>query len=104
MRLEYSGEGVGEVGTVVAIDPSVADPNMTTRVGDIIVRVDPGYYRPAEVQNLLGDASNAKTKLGWEPQISLDQMIVEMIAHDLEGARKQRLLKSHGFNIQVAKE
>ncbi|MDJ0878111.1 MAG: GDP-mannose 4,6-dehydratase [Halieaceae bacterium] len=104
ITLEFSGEGTEETGTVVAIDAAAADPDITTRVGDVIVRVDPKYYRPAEVDTLLGDPSNAKAKLGWEPRITVDDMIAEMIESDLQHARKQRLLKSHGFDINLAQE
>ncbi len=104
ITLEFSGEGTDEVGTVVAINESVADPEITTQVGDVVVRIDPKYYRPAEVDTLLGDPSNAKTKLGWEPKITLDEMVAEMVDSDLQHARKQRLLKSHGFDINLAQE
>ncbi len=104
ITLEFSGEGTDETGTVVAIDETVADPEITTQVGDVIVRIDPKYYRPAEVDTLLGDPSNAKAKLGWEPRITLDEMVAEMVEADLQHARKQRLLKSHGFDITLAQE
>jgi len=104
ISLEFSGSGVEEIGTVAAIDPAVADPEITTAVGDVIVRVDPQYYRPAEVQTLLGDPSKAKEKLGWVPRITLDEMIAEMIANDLTESKKQRHLKNHGFAVNVAHE
>ncbi len=104
ITLEFTGEGTEETGTVVAIDTAAADPDISTQVGDVIVRVDPKYYRPAEVDTLLGDPSNAKAKLGWEPRITVDDMIAEMIESDLQHARKQRLLKSHGFDINLAQE
>ncbi len=104
INLSFTGEGVDEIGTVVAIDNAIADPNTMAAVGDVIVRVDPQYYRPAEVETLLGDPSNAKAKLGWEPRITLDEMIDEMIDHDLQDARKQRLLKDHGFDVNLAME
>ena len=104
ITLTFSGEGVDEIGTVTAIDASLADEKIATQVGDVIVRIDPKYYRPAEVETLLGDPSNAKAKLGWEPQITLEDMIDEMIDHDLQDARKQRLLKDHGFDVNLAHE
>ena len=73
-------------------------------MGDVIVRVDPKYYRPAEVEALLGDPGKAKARLGWEPKITVHQMIDEMIDHDLNEARKQRLLKEHGFSVALAQE
>ncbi len=104
ITLEFSGAGLEETGTVVAIDETVADPDMATQVGDVIVRIDPKYYRPAEVDTLLGDPGNAKAKLGWEPSTTLDEMVAEMVDADLQHARKQRLLKSHGFDINLAQE
>jgi GDPmannose 4,6-dehydratase len=69
-----------------------------------IVRVDPHYFRPAEVETLLGDPSLAKKDLGWIPQITLDEMVQEMVAHDLDHAKKLALLKHHGYAVQVSKE
>jgi len=104
ITLEFSGSGVEEIGTVTAIDKAIADPEITTKIGDVIVRIDPQYYRPAEVQTLLGDPSKAKEKLGWVPRITLDEMIAEMIANDLTESKKQRHLKNHGFAVNVAHE
>jgi GDPmannose 4,6-dehydratase len=73
-------------------------------VGDIIVRVDPRYFRPTEVETLLGDASQARQRLGWVPEISLDLMIQEMVDVDLEEARKHALLKQFGYGIAVSRE
>jgi GDPmannose 4,6-dehydratase len=74
------------------------------KVGDVIVQIDPRYYRPTEVETLLGDPTKAKEKLGWVPEITLDQMIVEMVAHDLDQARQHALLHQHGFSVSVGKE
>jgi GDPmannose 4,6-dehydratase len=68
------------------------------------VRIDPRYFRPAEVETLLGDPSKAKAKLGWVPEITVDQMIEEMVDSDLVEARKHELLKSHGYDIAVSTE
>ena len=65
--------------------------------GDVIVRIDPRYFRPAEVETLLGDPTKAKTKLGWEPQITARAMCAEMVAHDLGVAQRQALLRKHGY-------
>jgi GDPmannose 4,6-dehydratase len=73
-------------------------------VGDIVIKIDPRYYRPTEVETLLGDASKAKEKLGWVPEITLDQMIKEMVAYDLDQARQHALLREHGHSISVGKE
>ena len=69
-----------------------------------IIRIDPRYFRPTEVETLLGDPSKAKQKLGWVPEITLDQMIEEMAAADLAEAKKHALLKKHGFNVSVSVE
>ena len=74
------------------------------KVGDVIVRIDPKYYRPAEVETLLGDPIRAKEKLGWEPKITVEEMAAEMVASDLESARQHALLKKHGYNVSVSTE
>jgi GDPmannose 4,6-dehydratase len=73
-------------------------------VGDVIVRIDPHYYRPTEVETLLGDPTKAKDKLGWTPQISLDEMITEMVEHDLNQARQHALLHKHGYAVAISKD
>ena len=73
-------------------------------VGDVIVQIDPRYYRPTEVETLLGDPTKAKEKLGWVPEITLDQMIVEMVASDLDKAKQHALLLKHGHSVAVGKE
>ncbi|EDT3646112.1 GDP-mannose 4,6-dehydratase, partial [Salmonella enterica subsp. enterica] len=65
---------------------------------------DPRYFRPAEVETLLGDPSKAHEKLGWKPEITLSEMVSEMVANDLEAAKKHSLLKSHGFNVNLSLE
>ena len=72
--------------------------------GTKIVAIDPRYFRPAEVETLLGDPSKAKEKLGWVPQITLQEMIAEMVACDLDEAKKHALLKAQGFNVAVSRE
>ena len=72
--------------------------------GEIVVRIDPNYFRPTEVDELLGDASKARQKLNWEPTISLEEMISEMINNDLEEAKKESLLRKKGFTIHSTKE
>jgi len=96
--LEFSGEGLNEIATVIAIT-GVNAPAI--RVGDIIVRVDPRYFRPAEVETLLGDPSKAKEKLGWVPQITVEDMCSEMVQHDLDKAKQHALLKLHGHNLAI---
>ena len=70
----------------------------------MIVRVDPRYFRPAEVETLLGDPSKAKDKLGWVPEITVEEMCAEMVAHDLDVANRHALLKSYGYDVAVSKE
>mgnify|MGYP000276401503 CR=1 FL=1 len=72
--------------------------------GDVIVRVSSRYFRPAEVETLLGDPAKAKQILGWVPEITVEQMCAEMVSHDLNQARKNALLKQNGFLVQVARE
>ena len=101
MTLRFEGSGIDEVAVVAAIEGKSA-PGV--KVGDVIVRVDPRYFRPAEVETLLGDASKAREKLGWTPEISVDQMIEEMVMHDLDQARRHALLKTNGFDVTVSAE
>lgn len=90
VRLEWKNKGTEEKGIVAAIDDQNKVPGL--KVGDIIVRVDPGYYRPAEVATLLGDASLAREKLGWEPKINIHEIVHEMMSQDFKEARREALL------------
>ena len=101
ITLEFSGEGEKEIATVAKADPDKAP---AVKPGDVIVKVDPRYFRPAEVETLLGDPSKAKEKLGWVPEITVEEMCAEMVAHDLDVARRHSLLKSHGHHVSVSKE
>jgi len=101
ITIEFSGTGVGETGTVTAVTGDLA-PNV--KVGDVIVRIDPKYFRPAEVDTLLGDPSKAKRKLGWVPEITVQQMCKEMVEADHKAARRSALLKSHGLELPVSLE
>ncbi|WP_019605893.1 GDP-mannose 4,6-dehydratase [Teredinibacter turnerae] len=101
ITLEFSGAGVQEVATVVDVDTRVAP---CVKVGDVIVKVDPRYFRPAEVETLLGDPSKAKEKLGWFPEVTVEDMCSEMVAADLEKARRHALLKAHGFDVAITRE
>lgn len=101
ITLRFEGSGLDEVGIVDALDsntPTALEP------GDVLVRVDPRYFRPAEVETLLGDPTKAKEMLGWEPEITAREMCAEMVAADLETARRHALLKAHGLAIPVAME
>lgn len=101
VTISWQGRGVEEKGFVVA---KIGDLAPGIAVGDVIVAVDPHYFRPAEVETLLGDPGKAKRELGWAPQISLQQMVAEMVAHDLDQARQNKLLKAHGFEYSDARE
>ncbi|MBY6084326.1 GDP-mannose 4,6-dehydratase [Ruegeria arenilitoris] len=101
LTLEFSGSGVDEVATVTAID---GDNAPALKPGDVIMRIDPQYFRPAEVDTLLGDPSNAKAKLGWEPELTVQEMCAEMVLEDLKTAKRHALLKEHGFELPVSLE
>ena len=101
LTLDFRGEGLDEVGVITAIE---GDKAPALKVGDTIIAVDPRYFRPAEVETLLGDPSNAKQKLGWEPEITVEEMCAEMVAADLDEAKRHALLKAHGFAVPVAVE
>jgi len=92
IEIVFSGEGVDEVGIVKSITGSNAP---FLKEGDVIIRIDARYFRPAEVKTLLGDSSLAKEKLGWVPEISVKEMCAEMVANDLESAKKLAFLKSN---------
>ncbi|MES2919242.1 MAG: GDP-mannose 4,6-dehydratase [Pseudomonadota bacterium] len=101
LELDFVGAGVDEKAVVKAI---TGDKAPALKVGDVVVAIDPRYFRPAEVETLLGDPAKAKDKLGWVPEITLDEMVKEMVAHDLEDARRHALLKTHGYDIAVRRE
>jgi GDPmannose 4,6-dehydratase len=101
VTIEFTGEGLDEVGTVTAI---TGDNAHALNVDDIIVKVDPRYFRPAEVETLLGDPSKAKEKLGWVPEITVEELCAEMMANDLDEAKRHALLKAHGHNVTIAIE
>ena len=101
ITLEFSGSGIDEIATVTTVDQTIAP---ALNPGDVIVRVDPRYFRPAEVETLLGDPTKAKDKLGWVPEITVEEMCAEMVASDLNTARQNAILKSHGHHIHVSKE
>ena len=94
ITLRFEGQGVDEKAYVAAISGGKAP---ALKVGDCVVAVDPRYFRPTEVETLLGDPSKAKTELGWVPEITAQQMCAEMVAHDLGQAQQQALLKRHGY-------
>ena len=101
IELAFSGEGIHELATVASI---IGDNAPALSVGDVIVRVNPRYFRPAEVETLLGDPTKAKELLGWTPEITVEEMCAEMVAYDLDQAKQKALLKEHGFKVPVARE
>mgnify|MGYP000418639540 CR=1 FL=1 len=101
VSVRWEGEGVDEIGIVESV---TGDSAPALNMGDVIVAVDPKYYRPAEVETLLGDPTKAKEKLGWVPTTTLEEMVVEMVANDLEQAKKHAVLKQHGYDVSIAVE
>jgi GDPmannose 4,6-dehydratase len=101
IEIEWSGEDETETGTVRSVGGKSAEH---VAVGDVIVRVDPRYFRPAEVETLLGDPTLAKEKLGWVPTTTLDEMVDEMVGHDLDQARRVRILRERGFDVSLDQE
>jgi GDPmannose 4,6-dehydratase len=101
IELEFGGVGVDEIATVKSIKGDNAN---ALKVGDTIVKVDTRYFRPAEVETLLGDPTKAKEKLGWVPEITVEEMCAEMVLNDLTVAKRHALLKAHGHDIAVALE
>jgi GDPmannose 4,6-dehydratase len=101
IALAWQGEGIDETGVVAAVEGLAGE---TLKIGDEIIRIDPRYFRPAEVETLLGDPAKAKAKLGWVPEITIDQLIAEMVDHDLIQARQHTLLMKNGFNVTVTNE
>jgi len=93
ISMAWRGAGADETGTVSAVTGKQA----RCKVGDVIVRVDPRYYRPTEVETLLGDPSKAKAKLGWTPTTTLQELVVEMVQADYTSAKRDALVKLAGF-------
>ncbi len=101
ITLKFEGQGVNEFAVVSGITGGNAP---ALKIGDVIVKVDPHYFRPTEVETLLGDPTMAKAKLGWMPEITLDQLVQEMVAYDLNQAKRHALLKNHGYAVHVGIE
>lgn len=101
VELEFRDEGVDEVGVVASVDQKLSP---SINVGDEIVKVDPRYFRPAEVETLLGDPTKAREKLNWVPEITVEEMCSEMVANDVGVAKRNSLLKQHGFDVPTAHE
>lgn len=101
VALKFEGEGIDERAVVTSV---VGDKAPGIRVGDVIVRIDSRYFRPTEVETLLGDPAKAKEKLGWVPGITVQEMCREMVSADLAHARQHALLKDHGYRVSVSLE
>jgi len=101
LTLRFDGTGVDEKAYVVSV---AGDKAPAIQEGDCIIAIDPRYFRPAEVETLLGDPGKAKAKLGWGPEITAQQMCAEMVAEDLKAAQRTALLKAHGHDVPVSRE
>lgn len=101
IELKFEGKGENEHAIVTKI---VGDNAPQLKVGDVVVKVDSRYFRPAEVETLQGDPSNARTKLGWIPEITVQDMCSEMVQNDLKEAKRIRLLKDNGFETPLRLE
>lgn len=101
ITLTFKGTGVNEQGVVSKVDSNISP---AVHVGDVLVKVDPRYFRPTEVETLLGDPTKAKQKLGWVPEIRVQDMCKEMVETDLAQARQHALLKTHGYDVTVSVE
>lgn len=99
IELVFSGEGVDETATVKAL---TGEPLPGVAVGDVIVKVDARYFRPTEVETLLGNPAKAKEKLGWVPEITVEEMCAEMVANDLDIAKRHSLLKANGHQVSLS--
>ncbi len=106
VTLTWEGAGREEIGKVQAITDSklVALGDNALTIGQVIIRIDPKYYRPAEVETLLGDPSKAKEKLNWQAEVTLEMMVDEMITHDVDQAKRHLLLERKGFQVNTIKE
>jgi GDPmannose 4,6-dehydratase len=93
VTVRFEGEGADEIGVVSKVVGSKAK----CKVGDVIVKVDPRYFRPTEVETLLGDATKAREKLGWTPKITLQELVSEMVLADYTSAKRDALVKLAGF-------
>jgi GDPmannose 4,6-dehydratase len=101
ITLRFEGDGVNEKAIVAKIEGNKA-PALT--IGDVVMQIDPRYFRPTDVETLLGDPTKAKEKLGWVPEITVQEMCKEMVVEDLQEAKQHALLKTHGFSVSVSIE
>ena len=105
MQIRWEGNGVDEVGYWTNPQLVIAGSDPQSMPSEIpVIRIDPRYFRPTEVETLLGDPTKAKQELGWVPEITLDEMVREMVDVDLAEARKSALLKSNGYKVAISTE
>ena len=104
IKIKWQGKGVDETGSIDKSSPILNSEQSILNAGDIIFRIDPRYFRPTEVETLLGDPSKAKEKLGWVPEITVQEMCKEMVNYDLEQAKQHSLLKKHGYAVSISSE
>jgi GDPmannose 4,6-dehydratase len=97
ITIEFTGTGVDEIGIVSNIESESRRMTPSCKVGDVVIRVDPRYFRPTEVQTLLGDASRARERLGWSPRTSFEALVQEMAESDYLAARRDALVTLAGF-------
>jgi GDPmannose 4,6-dehydratase len=115
--VEFEGQGVDEVARVADVDPAALERACADRggcngravtlgftPGDVVVKVDPRYYRPTEVESLLGDPSKARDVLGWSPQITFPELVLEMVREDLDRALRTDVLRQEGFEVREPRE
>ncbi len=100
ISIEFSGSGLNEIGTVTTVD---SDFTKLVQVGDIVVRIDSRYFRPSEVETLLGDPAKAKEKLGWTPEVTAQEICAEMVREDYKAAKRVKILKEHGLEIPMSR-
>jgi GDPmannose 4,6-dehydratase len=100
VTVRFEGDGIDEMAVV---DKVIGESAPALKPGDVIVKVDPRYFRPAEVETLLGDPAKAKEKLGWSLEVSFDEMIQEMVENDLDQAKRHALLRENGYETSLAK-
>jgi GDPmannose 4,6-dehydratase len=104
ININWKGIGEDEVGSINLSSPILNTQQTALKAGDIIVRIDPRYFRPTEVETLLGDPGKAKEKLGWIPEITLQEVCKEMVSYDLDQAKRHSLIKKHGFAVTLSNE
>lgn len=104
INIKWHGSGVDETGVIDESSPILNTEQKVLKAGDTIFRIDPRYFRPTEVESLLGDPTKAKEKLGWVPEITLQEMCKEMVEHDLKQAKQHALLKEYGYAVTISCE